>query len=180
MADRLGDDAVVAEDDVVEVAARAREAAGALAVERVVACLEVVAHRAHAGVDERDGELARDHVDVDAVVAVDQVDAALAADRVVAGAAREVVAALRADDRVVARAAVGDDADVADRAGRRARVRRGVDHVVAGEDVRARDREEEARRAVADLGRERLGAEVADRLLRGSPLYQTPSCEVSP
>ena len=80
----------------------------------------------------RDEELARDHVDVEPVVAVDEVDAALAEDRVVAGAAGEVVAGLAAVDQVVAGAAVRDDADRPERAGGAAGVRARVDHVVAG------------------------------------------------
>ena len=157
VADVLGDDAVVAEDDVVVLAGELARAAGEVAVEQVVAGRQVVALRLDARVDPRDRELAGDHVDVDAVVAVDLVGAAHAADLVVARAAGEVVARGAADDQVVAGAAVGDEADRRQGArGTRVEEQVRVDDVVALEAVRARLREEEVRRAVADLGRERL------------------------
>src|SRR5207249_5114217 len=83
-----------------------------------------VEYRRIAEGDRQRAEVRLRLVDIDAVVAVDQVVAALAVDRVVARSAGDAVARLAAPDRVVARATVDRHAVL---------VVVGVDDVVAGE-----------------------------------------------
>ena len=161
--DVLLDVAVVAEDDVGEVARRAGQLPAPSPMQRVPAGDQAVGVRRRARVGGRDRQLAADHVDVDARVAVDLVDAARArGSRRRRSRPRGSRRPGCRSDQVVARAAVGGEPDGRQRAGRSAGEQRaGVDHVVAGVAIRGRDREEEARRAVADLVGERLEAEVA-------------------
>jgi hypothetical protein len=163
--DVLGDDAVIADDDVVKVPEGViRAESQVISVEEVLAGGQHVEPGPDAGVDRRNVEGARDDIDVDAGVAVNLIEPALADDRVVAGAAREVIAGLAADDQVVRRPAVDSQPyrrQLSIRDGRE--LGAGVDDVVAEVVEGARDGQEEVRRAAAELARERLDAEVADR-----------------
>ena len=173
--------------------ARRADRARALAVERVAAGDEeqVDVRRGEAGVRGRDRQAAREDVDVDARVAVDLVVAAEAEDRVVARAAREVVARLAAEDRVVARAAVGRDADASAgrcrsrcrRRSRRARSRRSRRCRRGGTGCRARTSTRRPRSRASGTvvnGLNGLSPNSWPSTVAGLPLYQRPSCDVSP
>ena len=133
------------------------------ALDGVGAGHEAVANRterqvAGAGVGRHDQQRARDRVDVEARVAVDQVQAAVAVDLVVTRAASQVVTCARATDRVVAGTAIDGHAERRAVGVGRGEQRAGVDDVVAStlEGVGAREAEEVVRRP--DLV-EQLGAE---------------------
>ena len=95
----LGDDPVVAQDDVV----------AAVTAQRIGAHGQGVSARRAARIDRRDRQhTGREH-DVDARVAVDVIEAAFAVDLVAARAAGQVVSRLAAEDHVIAAAAVDGD-----------------------------------------------------------------------
>ena len=157
--------AVVTKDDVVELVDGGAGAANPVAVEHVLSGDKVVAVREDARVAPRDGQLAGDDVDVDAVVAIDLVTTAATDDEVVAGTAHQEVRCGTADDRVVAGTAIRGEADRREGAGGDPNEKgRGVDDVVSGIHEGVGDGEDEAGVPIADLVREGLVAEGEEGL----------------